>query len=127
MGKLLRLVSSETKRINLDDDGEDWIEVKADISKREYGNLASSFGIDLNQSEDEAVNFTIPQAMAMQSNLFETFVVGWSLTDPKGKALPVTLDNYLELSREASEAVDTAISEHFNSLTPSKDEKSKSN
>jgi hypothetical protein len=122
MGKLLRLASTETKRIQLDD--EDWVEVKADIDKRTFAKLVSILPGEI--GNDEASNMTVAQAMEFQKNLFEVFVTDWSLVDAKGKAVPAEVENYLSLSREAAEAVDTAISEHFNALTPSQDEQSKS-
>lgn len=111
---LLRLANDDTKKIALDK--ESFITVKSDISKRDFIALLKS----MPQGVTDENPLTVEQGVTFQQNLFETFIVDWSLEHP------ATVDNYLNLSRDAAEAVDTAIAQHFESLTPSKDEATKS-
>lgn len=112
---LLRLVGDATKPIPLGEDG-DYIVVKSDISKRVFNRL---LGI-MPRQKAEGEDFTIEDGLNFQQSLFDIFVVGWSLD------VPATLDNYLDLSTEAAEAVDAAVAKHFESLTLTKDESTKS-
>lgn len=119
---VLRLANSSAKKIDLAEG--DWIEVKSDISKRAFADLVSSLPGDVGSGEGVSLN--VSQALEFQTNLFEAFIVDWSLVDEKNKKVPATAENYLLLGRNAAEAVDEAISTHFDSLTPKKDESSKS-
>lgn len=114
---LLRLANDETKKITLGDDPNEFIVVKSDISKRQFIQLIKS----MPEGVTDENPITLDQGVAFQTTLFDTFIVDWSLSD-----VPATVDNYLNLSREAAEAVDEAIAKHFESLTPSKDEATKS-
>jgi hypothetical protein len=58
--------------------------------------------------------------MEFQSTLFRVFVTGWSLD------VEASIDNYMNLNREAGDAVDAALAKHFESLTPSDKEAAKS-
>lgn len=113
---LLRLANDETKKIQLGDDPGDWIEVKADISKREFIALIKK----MPEGVSEENPLTLDQGMAFQQDLFEAFIVQWSLD------VEPTVDNYLNLGRSAADAVDAAIADHFASLTPTKDDATKS-
>lgn len=121
---ILRLVSASTKKIDLGEEG-DWIEVKSDISKQAFVDLLSSLPNDVTNAEGGS-DLSIAQAMEFQKNLFETFIVDWSVVDEKGKKVAASVENYLQLGRAAAEVVDTAIAAHFDTLTPSKDDVSKS-
>lgn len=111
---LLRLATDDTKIIKLDKESS--ITVKSDISKRDFIALLKS----MPQGVTDENPLTVEQGVAFQQNLFETFIVDWSLEHPP------TVDNYLNLSREAADAVDSAVAQHFESLTPSKEEGTKS-
>jgi hypothetical protein len=119
---LLRLASNETKKIQLGDSEEDFIEVKADISKRTFIQLIQS----MPEGITDGTSLTISDSVGLQEKLFSTFVTDWSLKDEKGAPLPADVDNYLLLSREAADAVDAAVVAHFESLSPSKDDATKS-
>lgn len=118
---LLRLANKATKRITLEG-GEDYIDVKVDISKRDFNRLIQVLPTDANGdvgfSPDVAENFT--------TFLFETLVVGWSLVDDAGNPVLPTLETYYNLSRDGALAIDSAVIEHFNSLTPTSEEQRKS-
>lgn len=110
---LLRLANDQTTRIPLGTD--DYVEVKSDISKRTFNKIAS-----LMPSISEGQDMTIAQAAQFQQDLFAELVVGWSLD------APATVETYLNLAADAANEVDTVLAEHFQSLTPTKDEATKS-
>lgn len=113
----LRLASQNTKRVAIGE--EDYIEVLEDISRREFGRLLKVLPRDTdNLTPESAEGFTLA--------LFELFVKGWSVCDSEGNPVPATEENYFLLSREAAGLIDAAVIEHFNSLTPSAAEQSKS-
>ena len=106
---ILRRASDAVKRIALGE--EDWIEVRSEVSKREFNNIAEHMPISHGKTVEE---MSLPEAMTFQSYLFDTLVVAWSLADGKP-----TLEDYFSLSAEAANAVDAAVAEHFESLVPS--------
>lgn len=102
---LLRKASEEVKTINLTDD--DFIVVRADISKRDFNALAAQ----MPATPDGQV--TIPEATRFSSVLFGTLVVGWSLTE----GTP-SVEDYESLAAEGANAIDSALADHFASLLP---------
>jgi hypothetical protein len=116
----LRLVSSNTKRIEIGE--EDFIVVREDISRRAFTKLL----MKLPQGTEAAEGIDFATATSFAEGLFDAFVVEWSVEDEKGKNVKPTLDNYNLLSREAATAIDTAVTGHFNSLTPDAQEEDKS-
>jgi len=130
MGNLLRKASAETKRIALPveyetkgkeriaimrepKEGEDFIEVRTDIAKRDFNRFISYLpGRTVNEDE----GMTPSEATELQKGLFETLVTGWSLD------VEPTVAEYESLSNEGATAIDTALAEHFRALQPSKQE-----
>jgi hypothetical protein len=127
---LLRKASVETKKIALPVEyegegdakvallrepkkGEDFIEVRLEIAKRDF-NRFIGFMPAREVSEDDGM--TTAEAIELQKGLFECLVVGWSLDEP------ATLVAYEELENEGATAIDTAVAEHFRTLSPSKAE-----
>lgn len=111
---VLKLASKETTRLDLGED--DFLEVRQSVSKRDFRLLLDK----LPDSWGEDSKFTPGQMDDFSTALFEMICVGWSLDDP------CNVENYLELERGAAAAVDAALIEHFNGLTPSQEERSKS-
>jgi hypothetical protein len=109
----LRRARDESTRIELEDG--DWLEVRADISKRDFNNLVKSMPQDI----DATKGFTPGQATEFGSALFTTLVLGWSSEDEP------TVENYLALKREDADTIDTKLSEHFNAFTVPAEEQSK--
>ena len=103
---ILRKSTEETKRIMLDET--DYIDVRADISKRDFNSLIGNM-----PNTKEGQDLPLSEATAFQQVLFETFVTGWSLTEGQP-----TVDDYQSLSAEAATAVDEAIADHFGSVMP---------
>lgn len=117
----LRLVSRNTKRIAIGE--EDFIEVREDISRREFNKLLSTL---VSRGAIDAEHIDMETATAFSDALFSAFVVDWSVVDEKGKSVECTLENYGMLSRDASVLVEQAITAHFQSLTPDNEEATKS-
>lgn len=127
---ILRKASVETKKIALpveytgegDDkvavlrdpaEGEDFVEVRLEISKRDFNRfIAYMPGREV--SVETGINAT--EAVELQKGMFEALVVGWSLPEP------ATIAAYESLENEGATAIDTAVAEHFKSMTPSKQE-----
>jgi len=105
---ILRTATGETKRIMLDET--DYIEVRGEISKREFNLIASNMP-DTGKEGDE---ISLDAATKFQEFLFLTLIAGWSL----GEGKP-TASDYEDLTAEAANAVDTAIASHFEGIVPS--------
>lgn len=112
---ILRLASTETKRIDLGDG--DYLDVRTDLSKRNFAAILKR----IPENYDEDAGFTRDQAVDFTTAVFEALVTGWSLEEEP------TVDNYLGLARDAGNLVDTKLVEHFNDLTPTTPERKKSN
>ena len=116
----LRLVSQNTKRIEIGD--EDYIVVKQDISRRDFNRIITTLpqGMDLERGIDFAT------ANAFAEGLFEVFVTDWSVVGDDNVPVPPTVENYQMLSRQAATLIDEAITTHFNAMNPTDDEAVKS-
>lgn len=117
---MLRLASRDTKTLPIGDDGE--IIVKNAISKRDFNRLLSLFP----DTVDGERGFTPGEAVEYTAGLFEVFVTGWNATDLDGNPVAATRENYLDLDRDGASAIDAALIDHFNSLTPTETERKKS-
>lgn len=119
---MLRLAGTSRKRLDLGD-GE-WVEVKLDLSKREFIALVTSLPDDVQrkaaEAEGESVAFKLADALGFQEALFRAFVTDWSLAEHAA-----TVENYLALERSAADAVDNALIKHFQEVVPTKDEEGK--
>lgn len=104
---ILKKASTETKRIELDDS--DYIEVRADISKREFNILAGNMPTGV---QEDGSGLSLTDATKFQEFLFGALVTGWSLPEK------ATTEAYNGLSAEAAQAVDEALAKHFESLMP---------
>lgn len=104
---ILRKATDETKNINLDET--DYLVVRADISKREFNIIASQMPRNV-----EAAGLSVEDASAFSGFLFDTLVLGWSLSEGKP-----SIEDYEALSAESGNAVDAALADHFGSLLPS--------
>lgn len=105
---ILRAASGATKRIMLDET--DYIEVREDISKREFNLIAAN----MPSTPKDAESISLPEATKFQKFLFVTLVTGWSLSE----GTP-TEEQYEGLSAEAANAVDEKVAQHFEGLVPS--------
>lgn len=112
----LRLVTRSAKRVELSDG--DWVELKEDISRRDFNRILSTLPTTQDGVDEENITFGVADDFAQ--GLFEVFVVAWSLD------VAPTLDHYNMLTRDSASEIDSAITEHFNSLTPTQEESTKS-
>lgn len=108
---ILRTASTETKRIDLGEG--DYLDVRVEISKRDFNRFIAYLP---GRSVGEEERLTPSEATELQKGMFEALVVGWSLDTP------ATIDAYENLASEGATAIDTALAEHFQTLTPSKQE-----
>ena len=111
---ILKFASTETKRIDLGED--DYIEVRTDLSKREFNAL---MGAMPNREVSEENGLTLSEGLDFAQALFSALVTGWSIPEP------VNIENYLALEHGASQAIDTQLIEHFGNISPTPDETSK--
>lgn len=111
---ILKFASADTTRIDLGEG--DFLEVRKDMSKREFNALMGKMP---NREISEENGLTLQEGLEFQQALFEALVVGWSASEP------ATVENYLSLEREAAETIDSKLIEHFGSLSPSREESSK--
>ncbi len=110
----IKFASADTKQLDLGDG--DYLEVRSDLSKRRFNELMAAMP---NREISEGNGLTLSEGLTFQTALFEALVVGWSASEP------ATVESYLELNRETSDAVDAKLIEHFGEITPNKDEQSK--
>lgn len=111
---ILKFASKASKRIELGEG--DFIDVKEDLSKREFNALMAAMP---NREITKEDGLTLTEGLEFQKALFETIVTGWSLPEA------ATLENYLELEQAASKLIDEKLIEHFGTIAPSDDEASK--
>lgn len=104
---ILRAASTEVKTIMLDDT--DYIEVKSDLSKREFNELAANMPTNIGE---DGKGLSLGDATKFQGYLFTALVVGWSLDEKP------TTEAYEGLSAEAAQTIDEKLAEHFESLLP---------
>jgi len=109
---LLRKASTETKTIPLGDEG-DFIVVRAEIAKRDFNRFINYLP---GRTVEKDEKLTPGEAVELQTGMFEALVVSWSLD------APATVEEYLALETEGAAAIDSALAEHFQSLTPTKQE-----
>lgn len=112
---LLRKANTIPRKIELDDEGS-YIEVAQEITKGEFNRLIEVLPDTV--GEDDTISPV--QGIRLMSDFFEVFVKGWSLD------APVSIEEYLQLPKEAGDAIDAKLMEHFTSLNPSDDERKKS-
>lgn len=99
---ILRKSNKAPKRLSLDDEGS-YVEVTEDITKKQFNALVEA----MPQNIDDDKGLTPSQGAGLQTALFATFVIGWSLD------VEPSVDEYLDLPRDAADAVDTVLMEHF--------------
>jgi hypothetical protein len=106
---ILRKASASTVTLKLDE--ESWIEVREELGHKEFKKVINQ----LPEGSEEG-KLSGPQALEVAELFFDIFVVGWSLPETP------TLEEYQSLAPESTQAIATALSEHFNSLSVNQDE-----
>lgn len=116
---LLKLAGTETTKV-FTEDQEDWIELRASVSKGTINTLLSSLPDSMMQrAADGSTSYSFKEATSTTQALFGSLVVGWSLP------VEASVENYLALDNKAGDWVDSSLYNHFNSLQMSKDEQGK--
>lgn len=113
---LLRRANSIPKKIELDDEGS-YIEVSTEITKGEFNKLIE---VMPNVSDEEGAEVSPVEGIRLMTDFFNVFVKGWSLD------VKPSVEEYLSLPKEAGDAIDSALMEHFVSLNPGAAERKKS-
>lgn len=90
------------------EDGQDWIEVKADLSKAEFNRLALAGP----QNPDDRAG-----GLTFMDKVVETFVRGWSFKDENGNPVEFDMRLYKNLKTQAANWISGKCMEHFNNLT----------
>jgi hypothetical protein len=122
MGNFLRLASRKTTTLDLGEGGE--LVVKTDISKGDFEALLARLPVDM--GGDDGTGFTPLEADNFTTGVFAMLVKGWNATDEDGNPVDPTVENYLQLPREATAILDAKLLEYFNSLSVTNEEKTKS-
>jgi hypothetical protein len=116
MGFLELVNTTETKRF--EHESGDWIEVKANVSKREVNAIAKRLPTSA-YAENEDGSWTAEVAVGTAEALFGALVVGWSLP------VPATVENYLALKGEPAAWIDQQLFQHFFNVQLTGDEAKK--
>lgn len=107
MGKLFQKVNKDERVRYETDDGEDYIEVRADMTKGEANELYAFAPVgdrDFAGSTQFAEKF------------IELMLVGWSMTDENGIEVEPTIEEYRNLSVAAGKWIDTKMGDHMRKI-----------
>lgn len=116
MSNFLRLADLNATTRIVHDNGEDWIEVRSNLSKKDMDNILRSLPASM---VNGGTNVDFRDVSEMAHVLFDTLMVGWSIE------APCTFENYQALDSQAAQWVDTKLFEHFSALQTTPDEKGK--
>ena len=122
MGNFLRLASRKTTVLDLGEGGE--LVVRTDISKGDFEALLARLPVDMGGGDN--TGFTPLEADNFTTGVFAMLVTGWNATDEDGNPVDPTVENYLQLPREATTILDAKLLDYFNSLSVTTEEKTKS-
>lgn len=110
----------ELRRVEVPDSEGDWVEVKAEFSKKDVRQILKNAPKQTND---------VDGVLDWQEDLFELIIVAWSFVDANDKMIPCTKESYRKLNVEATRWLDALIEE---TVTPvinkdAADEKKRSN
>lgn len=91
------------------DDGEDWIELRAEFTKKEMRQIFSVAPVG-DQATDVDANFNFIET------LFDKCVIDWSFEREDGTHVKPSVAEYHELVSEAAQWIDIKLGEHFRHL-----------
>ena len=115
----LRLVSANTTRLDIGDDG-DWIEVKEDLSRRDFNRIISTLPVNREGLNTDEID--LDTATSFAEALFDVFVEDWSVTDGDSNKVKANVANYQLLDRASSQLIDSQLSDYFNGVIAVSDE-----
>lgn len=124
MGKRSWLVKSSTVKLPLALDGDEWIEVKTELTTGEARKVArAGIGAYKLKPGEPVVEANIDFDKAETTRIL-TWCTDWSFVDFKEKPLELTLENLNNLDEEAWNAIIAALDEHSNERAEEKKAKS---
>lgn len=114
MAKLLKLNKAtavkEPVRVYLDEDQEDWLDLRPEMTRKEFYRLA---GKTQNANDEEKL-------LVSANMLFKLLVLDWSVVeeDENGNLIPVPVSEeaFEQLPFQAQAAIDRKIQEHLTTL-----------
>lgn len=115
MGGFLRLADTASIK-RFDHESGDWIEVKANISKREMNAIFASLPDEMierqmsDKKHSDETLFLVKQGPAVAQALFGALVTNWSVDAPP------TVSNYLALDPEPAAWIDGVLYGHWASI-----------
>jgi hypothetical protein len=107
MGNLLRIANTEETRRYYTDDEQDFIDLRAQLTKKQANNLLR-FAPRKEDDLDGGLRFI--------SKAFDDLIVGWSLVDEKGKMVEPTVAVYESLDASGASWIDRKVGEHLRVL-----------
>lgn len=103
MGFFRRADDAEVRRVETPD-GEDYVELYGEFSKKKVNQIVSSAPRD---------GSDLGATMAFVERFFELAVANWSMTDADGAPVPPTVEAYNALSAEPAAWLDKVLIEHL--------------
>ncbi len=104
-----KFANEEEKERFYTEDGEDWVELKKELSKRSMNELLE-FAPRSRNDEDQPSN--ADQLIFIQK-YGELVTLGWSAVDTNGNPLGFSIDEYLSLDSQAAAWLDKTWSTHL--------------
>ena len=112
-------VEPDTVRLELSDGG--WIEVKTELTFGEQQRLIGK--VLQSRNAEPTLDSTAWESYKIMG--FLTWIVDWSLTDAKGKPVPVSRDAISNLRRPIAEEIDELLAKHIQEVESHMDEEKK--
>lgn len=104
MGKFLRLANTDEVKRYYYEDTEEYIDLRGELSKQQASNLLRFAP----RKEDD-----LDGGMRFIAKAFNDLIVGWSLTDEKGKDVAPSMEVYEQLEAAAATWIDRTVGEHL--------------
>ena len=121
-----------TATVRIELPGNQWIEVKKELSLEDEATLGSSMmgafktGATKKGAEKGSADASVEVDMRkFQITRFITWIVDWSATDKNGKSIPVTKDTVANLKSSITAVIDAAIDAHIEAQNEIEEKKGK--
>lgn len=90
------------------EDGEDWVVVRGEITKKEHADLTRSMSPNMAEGTR-----TVGEFHDLNDKFFELVMIDWSLVDADKQKIKVSLQAYYDLDTQSSTVIDGWLSEHL--------------
>lgn len=104
MSKFLRLANTEETKRYTHDNGEDYLDLRAQITKKE-ANALIKFAPRKDEDLDGGLRFL--------EKAFGDLIVGWSLEDEEGNPIKPSIQVYEQLESSAASWIDRTVGQHL--------------